>query len=336
MTVTVIAPDANIDDLVVEDILINANSQGGELRDVRIPETGANTGIFQGTIDLGGYSYDPGSGTEISCIQDDQLCVENEDGFSVTYTYDEDERDLVQSGLIRWSVAEVTWLESSYREETAGTLRVVDPDRNLHPDSPDSISTVVFSDTYRGGIKIALTETDPNNGVFEGEVLFDTLHSKGNRLQVSEGDIVTAAYDDETLPPPDGERSLRITGTTTIGSIVPPLERVAVSNLGVVDALGSAVDSVSVGQQVNIAADLASAQSRSQDYAYLLQIQNMDGVTVHLSWAASSLAGFGGANVSQSWTPDETGSYTATVFVWESLTNPTALSPQNSIDITVV
>ena len=129
---------------------------------------------------------------------------------------------------------------------------------------------------------------------------------------------------------------LRVTGTTTVGSIVPPLERVAVSNLGVVDALGSAVDSVSVGQQVNIAADLASAQSRSQDYAYLLQIQNMDGVTVHLSWAASSLAGFGGANVSQSWTPDETGSYTATVFVWESLTNPTALSPQNSIDITVV
>ena len=336
VTVTVVAPDANIDDLVVEDILINANSQGGELRDVRIPETGANTGIFRGTIDLGGYEYDPGSGTEISCIQDDQLCVENEDGFSITYTYDEDERDLVQSGLIRWSVAEVTWLESSYREETAGTLRVVDPDRNLHPDSPDSISTVVFSDTYRGGIKIALTETDPNNGVFEGEVLFDTLHSKGNRLQVSEGDIVTAAYDDETLPPPDGERSIRITGTTTIGSIVPPLERVAVSNLGVVDALGGAVDSVSVGQQVNIAADLASAQSRSQDYAYLLQIQNMDGVTVHLSWAASSLAGFGGANVSQSWTPDETGSYTATVFVWESLTNPTALSPQNSIDITVV
>ena len=117
---------------------------------------------------------------------------------------------------------------------------------------------------------------------------------------------------------------------------MPPLERVEVSNLGVVDALGNAVDSVSVGQQVNIAADLTSAQSRSQDYAYLLQIQNMDGVTVHLSWAASSLAGFGEANVSQSWTPDETGSYTATVFVWESLKNPTALSPQNSIDITVV
>ena len=333
VTVTVVAPDGNIDGLVVEDINIRANSQGGFLDDQRLPETGANTGIFRGTIELGGPE-DVYIG--ISCSES-QLCVENEDGFSVVYTYDEDERDIIQSALIRWSVAEVTWLESSYREGSVGTLRVVDPDMNFYPDAPDSISATVFSDTFRGGANIALTETEPDSGVFEGEVLFDILHTEGNRLQVSEGDIVTATYKDQTLPPPDDRGdTIRITGTTTIGSIVPPLERVEVSNLGVVDALGNAVDSVSVGQQVNIAADLTSAQSRSQDYAYLLQIQNMDGVTVHLSWAASSLAGFGGANVSQSWTPDETGSYTATVFVWESLKNPTALSPQNSIDITVV
>ena len=349
VTITVIAPDFNTDGLavdVIEKDKVSARSQEGELEGtdngISLTETGPNTGIFQNTIDLGGFDagsgdgYDVGGGVLVKCLGE-QLCVGNEDGISVTFTYDEDERDLVQSALIRWNVAEVTWLEDSYREGSTGTLRVVDPDRNLHSDTPDSISTIVFSDTYRGGIKVTLTETEPASGVFEGDVIFDVLHSEGNRLQVSEGDIVTAAYDDKTLPPPDGEGDrLRITGTTTVGSIVPPLERVAVSNLGVVDALGSAVDSISVGQQVNIAADLTSAQSRSQDYAYLLQIQNMDGVTVHLSWAASSLAGFGGANVSQSWTPDETGSYTATVFVWESLTNPTALSPQNSIDITVV
>ena len=337
ITITVVAPDFNIDALAVESIdrdLVNIRSQLGS-DTVLLAETGSNTGIFQGTVDLGGFAYNVAKG--VMAQPAGMLEVGNEDGISVTFTYDEDERDLVQSALIRWNVAEVSWLEDSYREGATGILRVVDIDRNLHPDTPDSIETIVFSDTYRGGIRVALTETEPNSGVFEGEVIFDVLHSEGNRLQVSEGDIVTAAYDDRTLPPPDGEDdSLRITGTTTVGSIVPPLERVAVSNLGVVDALGTAVDSVSVGQQVNIAADLASAQSRSQDYAYLLQIQNMDGVTVHLSWTASSLAGFGGANVSQSWTPDEAGSYTATVFVWESLTNPTALSPQNSIDITVV
>ena len=337
VTITVVAPDFNVDSLAVESI---GNDDEVRIRSqldsdtATLTETGPNTGIFQGTIDLGGFKYEVAN--NVMAQPANLLQVGSEDGISVTFTYDEDERDLIQSALIRWNVAEVTWVEDSYREGATGILRVVDPDRNLHPDTPDSIETIVFSDTYRGGIRVALTETESSSGVFEGAVIFDVLHSEGNRLQVSEGDIVTAAYDDATLPPPDDGDDLRVTGTTTVGSIVPPLERVAVSNLGVVDALGSAVDSVSVGQQVNIAADLTSAQSRSQDYAYLLQIQNMDGVTVHLSWAASSLAGFGGANVSQSWTPDETGSYTATVFVWESLTNPTALSPQNSIDITVV
>ena len=337
VTITVVAPDFNVDSLAVESIGNNDEVRIRSQLDsdtATLTETGPNTGIFQGTIDLGGFKYEVAN--NVMAQPANLLQVGSEDGISVTFTYDEDERDLIQSALIRWNVAEVTWLEDSYREGATGTLRVVDPDRNLHPDTPDSIETIVFSDTYRGGIRVALTETESSSGVFEGAVIFDVLHSEGNRLQVSEGDIVTAAYDDATLPPPDDGDDLRVTGTTTVGSIVPPLERVAVSNLGVVDALGSAVDSVSVGQQVNIAADLTSAQSRSQDYAYLLQIQNMDGVTVHLSWAASSLAGFGGANVSQSWTPDETGSYTATVFVWESLTNPTALSPQNSIDITVV
>ena len=339
VTITVVAPDFNIDALAIESVgdngEVNIRSQLDEDETITLTETGPNTGIFQGTVDLGGFEYDVASGITVQPAN--MLQVANEDGISVTFTYDEDERDLIQSALIRWNVAEVTWTEDSYREGATGTLRVVDPDRNIHPDTPDSIETIVFSDTYRGGIKIALTETEPSSGVFQGEVIFDVLHSEGNRLQVSEGDIVTASYTDRTLPPPDGEGDrLRVTGTTTVGSIVPPLERVEVSNLGVVDALNSPVDSVSVGQQVNIAADLTSAQSRSQDYAYLLQIQNADGVTVHLSWAASSLAGYGGANVSQSWTPDETGSYTATVFVWESLTNPTALSPPNSIDIAVV
>jgi len=37
-----------------------------------------------------------------------------------------------------------------------------------------------------------------------------------------------------------------------------------------------------------------------------------------------------------SWTPSDSGSYTATVFVWESVDNPTALSPTTSVSIDVV
>jgi len=37
-----------------------------------------------------------------------------------------------------------------------------------------------------------------------------------------------------------------------------------------------------------------------------------------------------------SWTPSAAGSYTATVFVWESVDNPVALSPTVSVSIDVV
>ena len=58
VTVTVVAPDANIDSLLVESITIDANSQEGKLNDQSLSETGSNTGIFQGTIDLGGVDND--------------------------------------------------------------------------------------------------------------------------------------------------------------------------------------------------------------------------------------------------------------------------------------
>ena len=102
------------------------------------------------------------------------------------------------------------------------------------------------------------------------------------------------------------------------------------------DAFGNSLASVSVDQQVQITADLTSGQDRDQDFAFLVQIQNEDGVTVELSWIAGTLGGGATFNAAQSWTPSETGSYTATIFVWESVSNPTALSPQLSITIDVI
>ena len=134
---------------------------------------------------------------------------------------------------------------------------------------------------------------------------------------------------------PDGD-DLEITATALIGSIVPPLERAPASNPAIADAFGNSLASVSVGQQVQITADIASGQDRDQDFAYLVQIQNEDGVTVALSWIAGTLGAGATFSQSQSWTPDATGSYTATIFVWESVSNPAALSPQLSIAIDVV
>jgi|SRR5690242_4757555 len=90
-----------------------------------------------------------------------------------------------------------------------------------------------------------------------------------------------------------------------------------------------------VNKQVQITADVTNGQDRTQPFAYLVQIQNQNGVVVSLSWLTGSLDAGQSLNPSQSWTPVLAGTYTAQIFVWESINNPDALSPPLNMVITV-
>ena len=346
--VTIVASDYNFDSNTIDEVgnqdngKINISTREGTIKNYRLVETGPDTGVFSGTITLSGFDYDSvnhnaqktsGTGPTNGYIE-----TNNEDGLSVSFDYSPGEPPLVASAEIRWNVGEVQWLEPSYASTDSGTVRVIDPDMNLNPDAVDNIEMVVYSDTFRGGIKLTVTETNDSTGIFEGAVAFDPNRApQGHRLHVTEGDIVTAIYEDFTLPRPDGKGdSQDITATTLIGDIVPPLERAPVSNPRIVDAFDNEITTVSAGQQIQIAADITSGQDKDQDLVYIVQIQDGDGVTVNLSWFSGSLGAGKTISPSQSWTPDESGSYTASIFVWESLDNPTALSPQVSLQIDVV
>jgi len=79
----------------------------------------------------------------------------------------------------------------------------------------------------------------------------------------------------------------------------------------------------------------ANGQDREQTFAYLVQIQDGNGVTVSLAWITGSLSAGQSFSPALSWIPTESGSYTATAFVWESVDNPTALSPPVSTTVIV-
>ena len=342
--ITIVASDYNFDSNIVDEIGTESNGEitirtrADELEQYRLAETGPDTGVFTGEIVLTGQTGEiddgPSGITDGSGPTNGRLEAKSADGFSVTFDFSDGQAPIVASALIRWNVGEVQWLEASHAATGSGIVRVIDPDVNINPDAVDSIEVVVYSETFIGGIDLTVTETREASGIFEGTVEFDPESaSDGHRLQVTEGDIVTASYEDETLP--DGD-DLTISATTLIGSIVPPLERAPASNPAIVDAFGNSLASVSVDQQVQIKADITSGQDRDQDFAYLVQIQNEDEVTIALSWIAGTIGAEATFSQSQSWTPDATGSYTATIFVWESVSNPTALSPQLSITIDVV
>ncbi len=351
--ITIVAPDHNFDGQLIDTIgdtdvdPIKVSTRHFDLDRYSLVETGTDTGIFTGEVILTGFSHDSngdGEATGPTAPTSDDgagptdgfLETRHDDGLTVSFEYSEDST-VVGSALIRWNIGEVQWLEASYPASGTGVVRIIDPDLNLNPEAVDNFDVATWSDSDAGGISLTVTETNEATGIFEGTVFFTTSNeSSGHRLRVAEGDTVTSEYEDFTLPDPyTSADELDITATTLIGTIVPPLERVSAANLRTVDAFGNSLDAVSVDQQVQISVDLANGQDREQVFAYLVQIQDGNGVTVSLAWITGQLSSGQSFSPALSWIPTEGGSYTATVFVWESIDNPTALSPPVSTTISV-
>ena len=348
--ITIVAPDHNFDGDLVDEIgnseqdPLKVSTRGFDLDQYKLVETGTDTGIFTGEVILTGFKHDA-DGDEVddtnpttsgSGPTDGFLQTDDDDGLTVSFEFSEDET-VVGSSLIRWNIGEVQWLEASYPASGTGVVRVIDPDMNLDPEAVDNFDVDVWSDSDAGGIDLTVTETNEATGIYEGTVFFTTDdESSGHRLRVAEGDTVTAEYEDNTLPDPyTTADELDITATSLIGTVVPPLERAPAANLRTVDAFGNSLDTVSVDQQVQISADLANGQDREQTFAYLVQIQDANGVTVSLAWITGSLSAGQSFSPALSWIPTNSGTYTATAFVWESVDNPTALSPPVSTTVSV-
>ncbi|KEQ56588.1 hypothetical protein AAA799E16_01224 [Marine Group I thaumarchaeote SCGC AAA799-E16] len=90
-----------------------------------------------------------------------------------------------------------------------------------------------------------------------------------------------------------------------------------------------------VDEQIMIMADISNNQDVPQNFAYLTQVKNDQGVVISLSWLTGSLSPRQSFSPAQSWTPTETGTFHVQVFVWESIDNPEALSPPLSMIINV-
>jgi hypothetical protein len=93
--------------------------------------------------------------------------------------------------------------------------------------------------------------------------------------------------------------------------------------------------SVEVGKQIQIAADLQNNQDIEQRFAYIVQIQDENGVTVSLAWLTGELRPAQTFSPAISWIPGKAGTYEATIFVWEGIDNPSALSPTLLLKINV-
>lgn len=355
--ITIYAPDFNSDPNVIDNIGVTTDdkvtiSTSGHSIPYRLVETGSDTGMFTGYVTLTGDPALKGpsgvddkgtnpTGMQSSCNPtcgptNGFLPSEGTDGITVSFEYNRNQV-VTGSAPISWKVGEIQWLQSSFPVNGQGIVQITDPDMSLNPDAVNKFETNVWSDSDTGGIKLAMTETGPGTGVFQGATYFTTdSPSSGSRLHVMSGDTVTAEYTDTTLPLPHSPSDqLRLIAKTVAGTSLPPLEQVLAKNARVLDSTGNSLNKVKVNQQIQIVSDITNQENKNQPFAYLVQIQDNNGITISLSWITGAMIPKQTLNLGQSWIPISPGTYTAQIFVWESITNPNALSPPLVLQVQV-
>jgi len=117
---------------------------------------------------------------------------------------------------------------------------------------------------------------------------------------------------------------------------LPELQRTTITDPRLENAFGSPVgNNLNVDQQIQISSDITNNQEKSQNFVYIIQIKNKTGVVVSLGWISGQLTPDQKLSPSLSWTPNQSGEFTAEVFVWGGLINHNALTEYTSMQINV-
>ena len=129
---------------------------------------------------------------------------------------------------------------------------------------------------------------------------------------------------------------LIIVGLSTPAFALTELQRATINDPRLENAFGvPIVDNVNVNQQVQISADITNHQEKTQNFVYLVQLKDENDMVVSLGWISGQLTPEQKLSPSLSWTPNESGEFTAEIFIWEGLINHSALAEYTKLQINV-
>jgi hypothetical protein len=90
-----------------------------------------------------------------------------------------------------------------------------------------------------------------------------------------------------------------------------------------------------LGESIAITATLVNDEQVSQPFMFIVQIIDKDGAAGSILLTLGSLQAGESINPSVSWLPKEQGAYTAEIFVWSSLNDPTPLVQKQAVVFSV-
>lgn len=115
---------------------------------------------------------------------------------------------------------------------------------------------------------------------------------------------------------------------------ITPLERAVINDERLVNLSGSILgEHIIVNQQVQITAKITNTQEEIQDFVFIVQIKDENDIVVKLGWISGSMTKYQSFSPSLSWTPKNSGVYTAEIYVWDSLLRQDALTNRVNLEI---
>ena len=322
---------------------IKISSGENFLKPYRLTETSSSSGIFSGEIILTGFLHDvDGDGnfdttpkTSGNGPTNGFLEVENNDSITISFEF-ADGVVLTESVPVTWNMGVVQFTQDIFLTSDSVEIRVIDHDMNLNPETLDTITIEVFSDSDSGGIQVIATETSERSGDFIASIALSTSTSSGNRLYAIPGDSIFAKYDDHTLPKPyskSDEKSIQT--SAIIDHSIPAINRIQTTPISFSDSFGNPLTSYISESQMQIVGTIENQIIFDQEFIYFFQIKNSANSVISLSWIQGKLSPNQILDISQSWIPKKSGNYILETYVWNSLNDLIPLSPPISTLIIV-
>lgn len=331
-------PSANNDESVYDVVSALISTSSGESQEIMLTERHPDSGIFiSEELVL----------TPVPEIYNGDLFVQRDDDLIIEFT-DASNNTHAKRVDVNFYGSGVTLGSSSVGLEESLEIFVWDIDMNRRPHAIDTLEVRVWSITDKGGLLLTLRESADSPGIFHESIWF-TEHeaSSGTRLRASPGDIITVKYTDNTLPFP---ASLKTNGFET----VDVLELFASAILGDECYSCSAVESleislpilsfsggkssenaIKIAESIEIASEIRNLKDMRQEFVYVLQVTEREGVTAFLSMAESELGAKESVEVKRIWMPKSSGNYQIQLFLWKEIENPVVLSPMRSLEVSV-
>ena len=113
-------------------------------------------------------------------------------------------------------------------------------------------------------------------------------------------------------------------------------EGVSIERPALVDATGSPIiDHINVNQKFYIATNIFNDGAEDQEFVYIVQVTDESDTIVLLDSFSAEIAPGQRLNIAISWVPTSPGTYTAEVFLWDSIHDQNALDASKTLVIPI-